>query len=90
MENPRHSFRGLKESFFNNCVLSQCIVRSMNILKVYSIVHFQNIHTFTYQKTLLHTLFCLFLKPSKAFSVSLRMRNFQEIILTWTRTYRES
>ena len=28
---------------------------------------FQNIHTFTYQKTLLHTFFCLFLKSSKAF-----------------------
>ena len=28
-------------------------------------------NTFTYQKTLLHTLFCLFLKLSKAFSVSL-------------------
>ena len=32
---------------------------------------FQNIHTFIYQKILLHTLFCLFLKSSKAFSVSL-------------------
>ena len=27
----------------------------------------QNIHTFTYQKALLHTLFCLFLESSKAF-----------------------
>ena len=27
--------------------------------------------TFTYQKKLLHTLFCFFLKSSKAFSVSL-------------------
>ena len=33
---------------------------------------YKNIHTFTYQKTLLHTLFCLFLKSSKAFSVSVR------------------
>ena len=33
--------------FFNICVLSQCIVYWIN---------FQNIHTFTYQKTLLHTL----------------------------------
>ena len=28
-------------------------------------------YTFTYQKTLLYTLFCLFLKSPKAFSVSL-------------------
>ena len=28
-------------------------------------------HFCTYQKTLIHTLFCLFLKSSKAFSVSL-------------------
>ena len=48
--------------FFNICVLYQCIVYS---------IHFQNIHIFTYQKALLHTLFCLFLKSSKAFSVSL-------------------
>ena len=39
--------------FFNISVLSQCIVYW---------IHFQNIHTFTYQKTLLHTLCCLFLK----------------------------
>ena len=38
-------------------------------------IHFQNIHTFTYKKTLLHTLLLLkFLKSSKAFSVSLRQR----------------
>ena len=30
-------------------------------------------HTSIYQKTLLHALFCLFLKSSKAFSVSLRV-----------------
>ena len=29
--------------------------------------HFQNIHTFTYQKTLLDTLFCLFFKPVRKF-----------------------
>ena len=34
-------------------------------------IHFQNIHTFTYQKACLHTIFCLFLKSSKAFSVYL-------------------
>ena len=52
------------KGFFNIFVLSQCIVYWIN---------FQNIHTFTYQKTLLlHTLFCLFFKSSEAFSVSLR------------------
>ena len=34
-------------NFFKICLLSQCIVYW---------IHFQNIHTFTYQKTLLHTL----------------------------------
>ena len=43
--------------FFDQCILSQCIL---------DWIHFQNIHTFTHQKTLLHTLFCLFLKSSKA------------------------
>ena len=49
-----------KEGIF--CVLLQCIVYW---------IHFKNIHTFTYQKILLHIIFCLFLKSSKAFSVSL-------------------
>ena len=44
-------------------VLSQCIVYW---------THFQNIHTFIYQKTLLLTLFYLFWKLMKAFTVSLR------------------
>ena len=52
----------VRNTFLNICVLSQCIVYR---------IHFQNIHTFTYQKTF-HTLFCLFLKQSKAFSVSLK------------------
>ena len=34
-------------NFFNICVLSQCKVH---------LIHFLSIHTFTYQKTLLHTL----------------------------------
>ena len=51
-----------KENFFNICVLFKCTVCWM---------YFQNIHAFTYQKTLLHTLFGLFLKSLKAFSVSL-------------------
>ena len=54
-----------KAIFFNICVLSQCIVYWR---------HFQNKHTFTYQKALLHTRFCLFLKSSKVFSVSLKHR----------------
>ena len=36
--------------FFKICVLSQCIAYW---------IHFQNIHPFTYQKTLLHTLLLL-------------------------------
>ena len=47
--------------FFNIFVLSQCIVYW---------IHFQNIHTCSYQKPLLYTLFCLFLKLPQAFSVS--------------------
>ena len=48
-------------NFFKICVLYQCIVYW---------IHFQNMHTFTYQKTLLDTFF-FFSKSSKAFSVSL-------------------
>ena len=51
-----------EENFFNICVLSQCILYW---------IRFQNIYTLIYQKTLLHTLFCLFWKSRKAFSVSL-------------------
>ena len=54
-----------KEIFSNVCVLSQCVVTWM---------HFRNIHSFTYQKTLLDTL-CMILKLSKAFSVSLSNSN---------------
>ena len=38
----------VRMKFFNIYVLSQCILYR---------IHFQNIHTFTYQKTLLHALF---------------------------------
>ena len=39
---------------------------------MYSVLNTLSEHAFcTYQKTLIHTLFCLFLKSSKAFSVSL-------------------
>ena len=54
-----------EENFFNIFVLSQFIVYW---------IHFLNIRTFTYQKALLHTLFCLFLRLLKAFSVSLRSK----------------
>ena len=49
-------------NFFNICVWSQCRVHW---------IHFKNIHTYTYQKNLLHKLFCLFLKSLKVFNVSL-------------------
>ena len=45
--------------YFDICILSQCVVYQIQL---------QNIHTFTYKKTLLHTLFCLFLKSPNAFS----------------------
>ena len=51
-----------EEIFFNICILSNCMVYW---------IYFQNIHTFTCQKILFHTHFCLFLKSPKAFSVSL-------------------
>ena len=51
-----------KEIVFNICVLYQCIVYR---------IHVQNMHNFTCQKAKPHTLFCLFLKSSKVFSVSL-------------------
>ena len=42
-----------KGNIFNICVLSQCIMHW---------IYFQNIHTFTYQKALLHTLWLLVFK----------------------------
>ena len=51
----------LRIFFLNLCFISMYWVLN----------NIQNIYTFTYQKTLLHTFFCLFLKSSKAFSVSL-------------------
>ena len=55
-----------KGNFFNICVFSHCIVYW---------IHLQNIHTFTFQKTLFNTFFCLFLKSPKTFSVSLSKKN---------------
>ena len=45
-----------EENFFKFCVLSQCIV---------SWIRFQNIHTFTYQKTLFYILLLLVFKIAK-------------------------
>ena len=50
-------------NFFNIVVLSQCIVYWL---------YFQNVHTFTYQKTLFHTLLLLVFKIVKASRVSLK------------------
>ena len=47
-------------------------------------IHFHNSHTFTYQQTLLHTLFCLFLKSSKAFSVFWRRSEDDAHDTLWT------
>ena len=67
----------VRRKFFNICVLSHCIVYW---------IQFQNMHSFTYQETLIHTLFCLFLKSSKIFSVSLNKKQSYKIakLLTWT------
>ena len=69
------SWQKEKESMFLYC--SFCpnefhltFVFYLNVYIVYGI-RFQNIHTFTYQKTLLHTRF-LFLKFLEVLSVSLR------------------
>ena len=51
----------VRKRSFTIFVLSQCILYW---------IHLQNIHTFTYQKTLFHTLFSLFLKLLEAFIVS--------------------
>ena len=60
----------VSRDFFNIFVLSQCIVYW---------IHFQNRHTFIYKKILLHTPFCLFLKLSNAFSVSLILNKTLEV-----------
>ena len=46
-------------------------------------IQFQNIHTFIYQKPLLHTLFCLFLKSSKSFSVFISCSATREVSRTF-------
>ena len=54
--------------FFNICVLSQCVVYW---------IHFQNIHTFPYQKTLFCTLLLLVFKTIESF----------QCILKWSDTF---
>ena len=56
-----------KEFFFHICLLPQWITYW---------IYFQNIHTFSHQKSLLHTHFCLFLKSWKAFCDFLRTEMF--------------
>ena len=54
------------KNIFKICALSQCIVYW---------IHFQNLHTFTYQNTLRPIPFCLFLKWLKTFTEYLTCRN---------------
>ena len=61
----RLTFIFSKEIFFNISVLPKCMMYW---------IKFQKIDTVTCQKALLHTLFCLFLKSSKVFSVSFRFK----------------
>ena len=56
-----------KGIFFNICVLSQCIVYW---------IFFQNIRTFSYQKTLLHTLLLLAFKVVESLQCILKQVNF--------------
>ena len=58
--------------FFKICVLSQCIVHWM---------HFQNIHTFTYQKTLLHALLLLVFKIVESLRCTLHLKIYD--IMKW-------
>ena len=60
-----------KSAFFVMLILSEGKTFNICFISMYNGWNFQNIYAFTYQKTLPHTLFCLFLKSLKAFSVSL-------------------
>ena len=55
-----------EEILLKICVLSQCIVYW---------IHFQNMHTFTYQKTLFHTLLLLVFKIVKSFQCNIASIN---------------
>ena len=65
-------------NFFEICALSQCIVYS---------IHFQNIHTFTYQKTLLHTLLLLVFKIVESLQ---RILKFSHRLKTTTKIFKHS
>ena len=65
--------------FFNICVLSQCVVYW---------IHFQNIHTFPYQKTLFCTLLLLVFKTIESLQCILKWSDtffsrFQGVMLSW-------
>ena len=53
-----------EKNFLNICVLSQSIVHW---------IHFQNIHTFTYQKTLLYTFLLLVFKVLEIFQCAFKI-----------------
>ena len=54
-------------NFFDICLLFKCIMYW---------IHFQNIHTFIYQKTLLRTLFCRFSKSVESLRCILKCLSF--------------
>ena len=56
----------------------------MCLISMYGVLNTLSEYTyFAYQKTLHHTLFCLFLKPLKAFSVSLIKNTSREHLSFW-------
>ena len=61
----------LKEIFLT-FVLFQCVVYW---------IHFQNVDTFTYQKILPQTCFCLFVKLTKAFSIILKTMKYRKKVV---------
>ena len=71
-----------KRTSFIPFILSEGKICNIFVLSQYIVywIHLQSIHIFTYQKTLLHTLFCLLLKSPKAFSVSL-IRSIRKVRL---------
>ena len=85
----KNSVHFLERSFFSKEIFSTFLF-SFLIYTVYfikfnylNINHFK-IFTFTCQKTLLHILFCLFLKFSKAFSLSLRKdQDYKGHVFKW-------
>ena len=59
----------IKKTFFEPFILSKWKFLKICVL---SRIHFQNMHTSTYQKALLHTLFLLALKMSKSLQCILK------------------